>query len=137
MYARIIVAIDLENFAQGSALLARASKLLDAGGELRLVHVLEEVPGYIAAELPGDLAERRRAEAMVELRSMFDPASGLRIVPEVRRGGAAAQIIAAAEDSGAELIMIASHKPGFGDYFIGSTAARVIRHARCSVLVDR
>ena len=33
--------------------------------------------------------------------------------------------------------MIASHKPGFSDYFIGSTAARIVRHAQCSVLVTR
>jgi len=43
----------------------------------------------------------------------------------------------AAEDCDANLIMIASHKPGLRDYFIGSTAARVIRHAQCSVLVER
>jgi len=33
--------------------------------------------------------------------------------------------------------MIASHKPGMSDYFIGSTAARVVRHAQVSVLIDR
>ncbi len=137
MYARIIVAVDLEHLAQAKALLQRAAALIDAGGEIRLVHVLEEVPGYIAAELPSGIAERRRAEAAVELRSMIDPAAGLRMVHEVRHGAASGQILQAAEDSGADLIMIASHKPGLSDYFIGSTAARVIRHAQCSVLVER
>ena len=37
----------------------------------------------------------------------------------------------------ADLIIIASHKPGFQDYFLGSTAAKVVRHAPCSVLVVR
>ncbi|MCC5962420.1 MAG: universal stress protein [Rhodobacteraceae bacterium] len=137
MYARIIVAVDLEHPAQAQALLARATELLDGGGEIRLVHVLENVPGYIAAELPDDLAERRRAEAAVELRAMIDPARDLRIVHDVRRGTPARQILRAAEDSNADLVMIASHKPGLGDYFIGSTASRVIRHAQCSVLVER
>ncbi len=137
MYSRIIVAVDLEHLDQARALLQRAGQLIDAGGEIRLLHVLEEVPGFIAAELPADLAERRRAEAAVELRAMIDPAAGLRVEHEVRRGAASGQIIQAAEDSLAELIMIASHKPGLQDYFIGSTAARVIRHAQCSVLVER
>jgi universal stress protein F len=137
MYARIIVAVDLEHPAQARALLARATGLLDGGGEIRLVHVLENVPGYIAAELPDDLAERRRAEAAVELRAMIDPALELRIVHDLRRGAPAKQILRAAEDSNADLVMIASHKPGLGDYFIGSTASRVIRHAQCSVLVER
>lgn len=137
MYGRIIVAVDLEHIEQGRALLQRAATFLDEGGEIRLLHVLEEVPGYIAAELPSDISERRRAEAVVELRAMIDPKADIRIAHEVRRGAASGQILQAAEDSGAELIMIASHKPGLRDYFIGSTAARVIRHAKCSVLVER
>jgi universal stress protein F len=137
MYGRIIVAVDLEQIEQGRALLTRAASFLDAGGEIRLLHVLEEVPGYIAAELPSDISERRRAAAAVELRAMIDPNEDVRVVQEVRHGPASGQILQAAEDSGADLIMIASHKPGLRDYFIGSTAARVIRHATCSVLVER
>ncbi len=137
MYSRIVVAVDLEHTAQAQDLLARAVALLNRDGEIRLIHVLEEVPGYIAAELPRDLAERRRAEAAVELRTMIDPDQPVQITHEVRRGAASGQIIQAAEDSAADLIMIASHRPGLRDYFIGSTAARVIRHARCSVLVER
>lgn len=137
MYGRIIVAMDLEHITQGKALMKRAIGLLDAGGELRLLHVLDEVPGFIAAELPSDLAERRRAEAMVELRAMNDPSLDINIVEEVRHGSPAGQIIQAAEDCNADLVMIASHKPGLRDFFIGSTAARVVRHATCSVLIER
>lgn len=137
MYTRIIVAVDLEHLEQARALLERACALIDAGGEIRLIHVLEDVPGYIAADLPADLAEKRRAEAAVELRALIDPAREVRMVHEVRRGSPAGQILQAAEDSNADLVMIASHKPGLRDYFIGSTAARVIRHATCSVLVER
>lgn len=137
MYGRIIVAVDLEHVDQAKTLVKRAGTLLDAGGEIRLVHVLEEVPSFIAAQLPRDTQERRRAEAMVELKAMTDPAAGLRVVEDVRYGAASGQIMQAAEDSNADLIMIASHKPGLGDYFIGSTAARVVRHATCSVLIQR
>ncbi|MCC5956576.1 MAG: universal stress protein [Natronohydrobacter sp.] len=137
MYGRIIVAVDLEHLEQAKALLQRATQLLDDGGEIRLIHALEDVPGYIAADLPADLAERRRAEAAVELRALINPALDIRMTHEVRRGAASGQILQAASDSGADLIMVASHKPGLRDYFIGSTAARVIRHAQCSVLVER
>jgi nucleotide-binding universal stress UspA family protein len=137
MYGRIIVAVDLDHLPQARVLLVKAQALLDAGGEIRLVHVLDSVPGFIAAELPEDVNDRRRAEAMVELRAMADPNLGVRLVPEVRHGAPAGQIIAAAEDSHADLIMLASHRPGLRDYFIGSTAARVVRHAPCAVLVAR
>ena len=137
MYQRIIVAVDLEHLEQAKALLRRAMALVDAGGEIRLIHVLEEVPAYVAAELPANIGERRRAEAAVELRAMVAPDADMRILHDVRRGAASTEIIQTAEDHNADLIMIASHKPGLRDYFIGSTAARVIRHAQCSVLVER
>lgn len=136
MYSSIIVAVDLAQLDQGKELLTRALKLLDAGGKVHLLHVLEDVPAYIAAELPRDLGDRREAETRVELRDM---AHGLEqhVEFEVRHGAASSQIIEAAQNAGAELIMIASHRPGLSDYFIGSTAARVVRHAQCSVLITR
>lgn len=136
MYTRIVVAVDLAQLEQGKALLANALKLLDAGGEVRLVHVLEDVPAYVIAELPRDINDRRVAESRVELRDMVH---GLdqHVEIEVRHGAASNQIIGAAQDCNADLIMIASHRPGLSDYFIGSTAARVVRHAQCSVLISR
>lgn len=138
MYKSIVVAVDLAHGDLGKALLGRAVQLLDEGGSVRLVHVLEEVPSYVAAELPRDIGERRNAEAMVELKTMAQGAGDdAKITAEVRSGTASGQILQSAEDNGADLIMIASHRPGLSDYFIGSTAARVVRHAQCSVLISR
>ena len=136
MYSRIIVAVDLSDSAQSNALLNKATQLLDPGGEIRLLHVLEEVPSYIAAELPRDLSDRRHAEARMELKTLAGGVDA-RVEVEVRSGAASGQILQAAEDSNADLIMIASHKPGLSDFFIGSTAARVVRHAQTSVLITR
>lgn len=136
MYKHIIIAVDLSHGEAGKGLLDKAIQLVDAGGTLRLLHVLEDVPSYIAAELPRDLNDRREAEAKVELGLLSGGVSAT-VESEVRTGAAAAQILQCAEDTGADLIMIASHRPGLSDYFIGSTAARVVRHAQCSVLISR
>jgi universal stress protein F len=136
MYNHIIVAVDLSHGDAGKALLERAAKLVNAGGTVRILNVLEDVPSYIAAELPRDLNDRRQAEAKVEL-DLLAQGTSANVVSEVRHGAAAAQILECAEDCGADLIMIASHRPGLSDYFIGSTAARVVRHSQCSVLVSR
>ncbi|WP_127104447.1 universal stress protein [Pararhodobacter zhoushanensis] len=136
MYTNIIVAVDLSHGEAGKALIAKAEQLLDDGGVIRLLHVLEDVPTYIAAELPRDLNDRRQAEAKVELALLSDGKSAS-IQTEIRTGAAASQILQCADDTGADLIMIASHRPGLSDYFIGSTAARVVRHAQCSVLISR
>lgn len=136
MYKNIIVGVDFSHGDAAKELIARAAKLLDEGGTIRLVHVLEDVPSYIAAELPRDINDRRQAEAKVALGLLTEGVAGT-CVTEVRTGAPASQLLQAAEDHGADLIMIASHRPGFSDYFIGSTAARVVRHAQCSVLIVR
>lgn len=136
MYKHIIVAIDLSHGEAGKSLIEKAVLLLDEGGVIRLLHVLEDVPSYIAAELPRDLNDRRQAEAKVELGLLAGTISA-KVETEIRTGAAASQILQCADDTGADLIMIASHHPGLSDYFIGSTAARVVRHAQCSVLISR
>jgi universal stress protein F len=140
MYSHIIVAVDLAHGEAGKALLAKAAQLIDAGGTIRILHVMEDVPSYIAAELPRDLNDRRAAETKVEMKMLaaeVHDLPGIKIELETRHGTAATQIIESASDSNADLIMIASHRPGLSDYFIGSTAARVVRHAQCSVLITR
>lgn len=140
MYKHIVVAVDLAHGDAGSALLAKATLLIDPAGTIRILHVLEDIPAYVAAELPRDLQDRRDAEARVELRVLggtLEGKTGAKVELEIRHGAAAGQILQSAEDNGADLIMIASHKPGLSDYFIGSTAARVVRHAQCSVLIAR
>ncbi|UAN24162.1 universal stress protein UspF [Enterobacter sp. JBIWA003] len=47
------------------------------------------------------------------------------------------QILKLADTIGADLIIIASHKPGISTYLLGSNAAAVVRHAKCPVLVVR
>lgn len=136
MYKNIVVAVDLSHGEAGKALLQNAAALVDEGGVIRMLHVLEDVPSYIAAELPRDLNDRRQAEAKVEL-GVLAGETGASVETEIRTGAAASQILQCAEDTAADLIMIASHRPGLSDYFIGSTAARVVRHAQCSVLISR
>ena len=52
-------------------------------------------------------------------------------------GHAGRTIVEFAKEHEVDLIVMNSHRPGIGDYFLGSTAARVVRHAQCSVHVIR
>ena len=47
------------------------------------------------------------------------------------------EILEAAEEAEADLIVVGSHRPAMKDYLLGTNASRVMRHARCSVLVAR
>ena len=47
------------------------------------------------------------------------------------------RIIHCAEKTSADLIIMGAHRPELKDYLLGPNAARVVRHAECSVLVVR
>ena len=52
-------------------------------------------------------------------------------------GGVYAGVLAVAERIGADLIVLAAHRPAMRDFLLGTNASRIVRHARCSVLVVR
>ena len=101
-----------------------------------LLNVLEDMPGYLAIDLPVDLMENALGENKAKLVQLKEKL-GLNAKVEIRSGAAAREILAAAEEHGADLVIVASHRPDISNYFIGATADRVVRHAKCSVLVDR
>ncbi|MFU8778711.1 MAG: universal stress protein [Roseovarius sp.] len=111
--------------------------VLDKGGEMILLNAVEDAPGYIAAELPANIYTQKLDEAQERLEALAR-ANNVTARVEVRKGrNPAASILDEAEESSCDLVMIASHRPGLQDYFLGSTAGRVVRHAQCSVLVMR
>jgi nucleotide-binding universal stress UspA family protein len=55
----------------------------------------------------------------------------------VREGSVYREILKEAHAIKADLIVLASAKGDFPDYPFGPNAARVVRHANCSVLVHR
>lgn len=136
MYRTIIVPIDLSQETKGRRILDLAIRLGGDGARIILANILEELPGYVAIELPAGLMEQSRADAEEKLKAIAADA-GIDAEVTVRIGHPGNQILDLAEETEADLIIVASHRPGLQDYFIGSTAGRVVRHANCSVLVTR
>ena len=136
MYKKIIVPIEIGALDRGEKAFRKASTLLDTGGEIMLLNVVEDVPTYVAIDLPTELIQNAIDDAEQKL-GMLIRTSGIPARIEIGHGRPAHSILAAAETHGADLIIVASHVPDFSNYFIGATADRVVRHAKCSVLVDR
>lgn len=136
MYKSILVPIDLAHVERSQPMIEVARKLGVEGSSIMLLHVVEEVPSWIANELPDGILEKSRISAGSELKAMAN-AAVIQAKVEIRSGHPHTTILNVADEAGVDLIIIASHKPGLQDYFLGSTAARVVRHARCSVLVVR
>ena len=136
MYKKIVVPIEMGQLEKGEKILAKARSLLDEGGQIVLVNVVETAPSYITIDLPIDFIDVSVKDADAKLAELAGKL-GVDAKKIVRTGAAAREIMEVADAEEADLIIIASHTPDMTNYFIGATADRVVRHAKCSVLVDR
>ena len=136
MYKSILLPIDLSEMQRGKMMIDVAQKLATKDTKIRLLNVVVDIPAFVAAEVPNDVIKTAMKTAKESLEALVR-AAGLKADSEVRSGTPGPTILASADECGADLIIVGSHKPGLQDYFLGSTAARVVRHAQCSVLVMR
>ena len=136
MFKTILVPIDMAHIVEGKANIDIAAQHASAGAKIILLNVVEEIPTWAAAELPANLVGDSMKRAQAELKAIANT-TGMSMEVVIRSGHSYKTILEVAKESQAELIIIASHQPGLQDYFLGSTAAKVVRHATCSVLVMR
>lgn len=136
MYGKILIPVDVNQIDKADAMLETARKLGSDKSEIILAHIIETIPAYVAAQIPAEFTDKAKAEAHAALTKLSKQAVGFSQI-EIRSGHAAEAILAIATEKDVDTIIIASHRPGFEDYFLGSTAARVVRHAKCSVVVIR
>lgn len=137
MYNNILVAIAPDHDEKQEDALIMATRLAkNTVSEITALTVIEPVPAYIGIQLnPDDYSETAGTRAMASLRHFAGDLSDVRTV--VLHGRPGQEIVDYAERHNIDCIVLASHKPGLSDYFLGSTAARVVRHAPCSVHVMR
>jgi nucleotide-binding universal stress UspA family protein len=146
---RVVLAWDGSTCAERAAGLLTAWPMF-ARSSVRVVSVADvEVPWWTGMAEPGapdlaaiylESAETARrlhdelATAMAErLRS-----HGLDAVADRREGDAATEILAAAREGAADLIVMGTHgRTGLARLILGSVARNVLQHAACSVLVLR
>ena len=136
MYKTILVPIDIAHLAEGKLTIDLAVQHADEETRIVLLNVVEEIPGWAAVSIPAEIIQKSSTDSQNELKAVAN-ASGRKMDVMVRTGHSYSTILDVAEEIDADLIIIASHRPGLQDYFLGSTAAKVVRHAHCSVLVTR
>ncbi|MCB1423847.1 MAG: universal stress protein [Nitratireductor sp.] len=135
MYKTIIVPIDIGHMERAESMIDSARQL-GPEANIILANAVETLPSHIMAEIPVDMIDDAKKRAEEKLEGLLEKA-GPNASVKMLEGHAASAILDLAEDSNADVIVIASHKPGWQDYLIGSTAARVVRHAKCAVFVIR
>ncbi len=140
MFTKIIVPIDLEQRDRIDDVLRVTAQIADAdNADLHLLSIISAAPAVVSQHLPVGYEQMAAKSVEQDLKTLIASMSVTvgRITTTVRFGGIYQEILAYAEKIGADLIVIGSQKPNVADYLLGSNAARVVRHAACSVFVVR
>lgn len=140
MAKRILLPVDLSHETSAAAAASVANDLVKGSGAS--VHVMTVVPAVnpiVDPYLPSDLQAKTEAHARAGLkefasRNLAVPAE---LTVHVGMDSVYHAIIEEAEALNIDLIVMASHRPELGDYLLGSNAAKVVRHANCSVYIVR
>lgn len=135
MYRNLLIPVVFDDKHDTSASFRAAAILADEGASFTVLHVMDAIPGYVEAQLPADLMAETHREASAELRAVAEAMPGAKTV--LLTGNPGRMILDYADAHGTDCIIVASHTPGLENIFLGSTADRVVRHARCAVHVIR
>lgn len=142
-YKMILVPIDIEEPKLTEGALNHAAYLAKMSqAKIRLMNVRPSIPTYYMGEHPQQLikiqddATNKVQKALEALASTLD-VSADQVSVVVTWGSIYDEILKEAEVCGADLIVVGSRRPTMSTYLIGSNAARVVRHAKTSVLVVR
>jgi len=134
MYNKILVAMALDHDISHKTH-AIAQALANEGAEITALHVYEALDGSVAAYVDKEIVKEgfERARAVLKEKTKGLP----NVTAKIVMGHTYRTIIDYTVENGVDCIIMGSHKPDLADYLLGSTAARVVRHAPCAVHVHR
>ena len=140
MFRTILVPVDLDDIETSRPALDKAVVLAEAsGGTIRVIYVRSLVPVSFMEFVPPQFDAAQQQDAEKRLAALVE---GIRLPRErvssvVTMGGVYHDVLQEADDMRADLIVVGSHRPTMATYLLGSNAATIVRHAKCSVLVVR
>ncbi len=141
MSKSVLVAVDITHPDDAARLIKRAASLAETDqAHLATVTV---IPDYGMSIVGSFFKEGTRAKAIEMAAETLHKITADTLGADypiqhvVRHGTAYEEVLHASEQVDADLIVIGAHKPDFADYLLGPNAARVVRHASASVLVER
>jgi nucleotide-binding universal stress UspA family protein len=141
MFAKILLPIDIAEPEIAREAIDAAVALARAfNSQIRLIHVTS--PIVIAsptAVIPQSVYDNLGVYAKSELDRLaasIDRPKGA-VAAVVRVGAVYPELLAEAAQWPADLIVVGAHKRSMATYLLGSSAAAIVRHASCTVMVVR
>ncbi len=141
MYQNILFPVDLNQDSSWQKALPTAVDYCKAFGST--LHVMNVVPDFgsalVGSYFPDDFEEKALEGAGKQLHEFVRQhvPDGVTVQHIVGHGSVYEEILRIAREIGADLILLAAHRPELKDFLLGPNAARVVRHFEGSVLVVR
>lgn len=137
MFNRIMVPVDLAHVGQLDRALDCAADLArHYGATLVYVGVAAATPGSVA-HTPEEFADKMAAFAASQGETAGVEAEGVALTSHDPTTDLDPTLLKAVEDTGADLVVMASHVPNLTDYIWPSNGGTVAKRAKVSVLVVR
>lgn len=143
MTRSVLCAVDISNGDDDLNTIQTASKM--AGLHDAQLDVIAVVPDFGMSQVGNffghDHHDMMVADAKEHLNVLVTKALDADLNSKVRHvvatGRAYEEVLKLAETTNPSLIVVGAHKADLADYLLGPNAARVVRHAKCSVYVVR
>ncbi len=143
MIGPVLCAVDVSNGDEDVNVIQKAAQL--AALDDAQLDVIAVIPDYgmsqVGAFFSKDHHEKMVTEAQKHLSDLVTKALSAEQNEKVRHviatGRAYEEILGLAQKTDASLVVVGAHKADLADYLLGPNAARIVRHAKCSVYVVR
>ncbi|WP_026987402.1 universal stress protein [Fodinicurvata fenggangensis] len=141
MYRDILLAVDLDDPDTHKKALETTVEYAQAFGST--LHVISVLPDFglsmVGSFFPRDYEKQALEKGNQALHAFVKEhvPEGISVQHILAHGTIYKEILHYAKQTNCDLIVMASTRPGLEDYLLGPNAARVVRHADCSVLVVR
>lgn len=145
-YKTILVGTDFTDRSNVAVKMATALADRVAAERIHLVHVAHVHYPIVSAPFPelppatvsDDVVKELIADSRERIEGVAMPATKAEVIREVRRGTPALELVQAADEAKADLIMVNSrHHGGVKKFFLGSVAGALVRASHCPVFVLR
>lgn len=141
MYEKVLLPVDLGVPASWRKALPTSIDVCRTyGGQLSVLTVVPAFgTGVVGQYFPVDVEKDIIRRSISDLQTFVEEhiPDDVKAKAFTLQGSVYREILSCAEEIGADLIVMGSHRPELADFLLGPNAARVVRHAACSVWVVR
>ncbi|MEP5762664.1 MAG: universal stress protein [Litoreibacter sp.] len=139
----VLCAVDISNGVDDINIIQAAARM--AALDDAQLDVIAVVPDYGMSSVGGFFNKDHHDKLVDEAKHLLnqlvtkalDDAQNAKVRHVVATGRAYEEVLKLAKKARSSLIVVGAHKTDLSDYLLGPNAARIVRHAKCSVYVVR